>query len=88
MADNNLKDLENKIKQAKQQTEDNNLQNKSEVRHANQGMKIASEIIMSPVAGGLLGFLLDKQFETLPLFLLIFVFLGMAVGIYRAYTME
>ena len=53
-----------------------------------QGMRIASEIIASPVAGGILGYLIDSLFGTHPAALIIMIVLGIVAGFYRAYKLS
>lgn len=45
-----------------------------------QAFKIAAELIAGLVFGGALGWFLDKQFGTLPIFLVVFVVLGLSAG--------
>lgn len=45
----------------------------------------AYEVVIAPLFFGFLGFLLDKHFDTLPIFSLILFFVGFAAGVYSAW---
>ncbi len=47
--------------------------------------RIATEIIVAPLFFGFIGYLLDGQFGTVPLWSLILFFGGFATGIYNAW---
>ncbi len=47
--------------------------------------RIGVELVAGLVVGGGIGWLLDKLFGTLPLFLILFFFLGSAAGILNVY---
>ena len=49
------------------------------------GMRISIEMVVSVVAGGGLGLLIDKMLDTGPIFMIIFVFLGFAAGLMNTY---
>ena len=49
------------------------------------GFRVLSEFVAGVIAGGVLGWLLDKWFSTLPLFLLVFGALGTAAGFMNVY---
>ncbi len=46
----------------------------------NEGLRAGIELIGSTVGGGVLGYALDTLFDTRPLFLLVFLCLGIAAG--------
>jgi ATP synthase protein I len=46
-----------------------------------QAFRIAAELIAGLVFGGALGWFLDRQFDTLPLMLVLFVMIGFAAGL-------
>jgi ATP synthase protein I len=46
-----------------------------------QAFRIAAELIAGLVFGGVLGWFLDRQFNTMPLMLVLFVMLGFAAGL-------
>ena len=45
------------------------------------GQQVLGHLIGAPFAGGFLGWLLDRGFGTLPVFTLLFLFVGFGVGI-------
>lgn len=47
-------------------------------------MRLATELLVGVFGGGLIGWLLDRWLGTLPLFLVVFLLLGMAAGILNA----
>ncbi len=49
------------------------------------GFRVLSEFVAGVLAGGFLGWLLDKWFSTSPLFLLVFGALGTAAGFMNVY---
>ena len=51
------------------------------------GMRVLSEFVGGVIAGGGLGWLLDKLFSTQPLFLIVFIGLGTATGFWNVYRM-
>lgn len=85
-----LKDLDSRLKaaQAKRQAERDRLEG-TKGRPATSGMglgfRIAMDILAALVVGVGLGLLLDRWLDTLPLFLIVFLFMGGAAGILNAY---
>ena len=51
------------------------------------GMRVISEFVGGVIAGGGVGWLLDKLFSTQPLFLIVFIGLGTATGFWNVYRM-
>jgi ATP synthase protein I len=45
------------------------------------GQLVMSHLVGAPLGGGIFGWLLDKWFETRPWLMLVFMFLGFAVGV-------
>ncbi|CAN5133440.1 MAG: AtpZ/AtpI family protein [Pseudomonadota bacterium] len=45
------------------------------------GQQVLGHLVGAPFAGGFLGWLIDKWFGTLPIFMLLFLFVGFGVGI-------
>ncbi len=52
-----------------------------------KAMRASSELAAGVIVGGGLGYLLDKQFGTLPIFLIIFLMVGMAAGFLNLYKL-
>jgi ATP synthase protein I len=49
------------------------------------GLRISIEFVVTTAVGGIIGYYLDTQLGTLPLLLIIFIFLGFAAGIMNVY---
>ncbi len=49
------------------------------------GMRVTSELVANVLVGTLLGWQIDKWFDTSPIFLLIFLLLGVASGFWNVY---
>ena len=74
-----LEDLKTRLKIAKSKYE----KPKNEKRGIFLGnaFKLGTELVAAVVVGTIIGFILDNWFDTKPLFILIFFFVGFAAGI-------
>lgn len=84
----NIENLEKRLEAAqKDYAQDYNPKPKHLARAENMniGARAGVELIGGMLGGGLLGYLLDKGFETSPIFFLIFIILGVIVGFYNIY---
>lgn len=52
-----------------------------------KAMRASSELAAGVIVGGGIGYLLDRQFGTLPIFLIIFLMVGMAAGFLNLYKL-
>jgi ATP synthase protein I len=52
-----------------------------------QGLRVASELVAGVLAGGLIGYLLDRQFSTAPWLMLLCLLLGSAGGMNNVYKL-
>jgi ATP synthase protein I len=88
--DNDIEALKQKI-EAQQKSDGTSVQNLQSVptdeqsQYNSQGVRAGSELVVSIVAGGLIGFGLDKALETQPFFLILFLFLGVLTGFWNIY---
>ncbi len=75
-----LRALETKIKQAKQAEPTVNHMKKdySQAQHA---WRMVTELVAGMLIGFVIGYGLDYAFGTMPIFLVIFIFLGFAAGV-------
>ncbi len=75
-----LSELDDDIDQARgrRTNEESNRQRSSAIGYA---FRLAIELVVGVCFGGFVGWLLDKWFETTPIFLLVFFILGLAAGI-------
>ena len=82
----NLKEISTRLKIAK-----NNIKKVKEkntgVNAASFGkaLKISTELVASVVVGSTIGFLLDNWFDTKPLLIICFFFMGVAAGILNVF---
>lgn len=51
------------------------------------GLRAGSDLVAGVLVGSGIGWLLDRQFDLSPLFLIIFMMLGMAAGFWNIYRM-
>lgn len=79
--DDDIKQLEDKIKAAKSEQEEKNKPSADEKAGVHAGLELAGAIILPT----LVGYWLDLQFETLPLFMISLFFLGTFTGFYNVY---
>ena len=49
------------------------------------GVQVGIELVAGVIGGGLIGYWLDRWFETWPILFLVFFFLGAAAGMLNAY---
>ena len=78
----NLKEIDIRLKIAKKRIDDNkrrnNLSNTSLVGNA---FKISTELVVTVVVAGIMGFILDSWFDTKPLLIICFFIIGVVAGI-------
>lgn len=79
----NLDDLQKKIKAAQHKLEPEPENNSKVSEGLNTGMRILTELIGTIGISGLIGYGLDKWFGTAPIFLLIFLLLGIITVFYN-----
>ncbi|MCJ8323179.1 MAG: AtpZ/AtpI family protein [Hyphomicrobiales bacterium] len=78
---NKLKDFDEKLKRAKKPKQ---VKEKSEHNQAmSNAYKYATELLAGFAIGAVMGWSLDKWLETKPLFMIMFIFLGAAAGIFN-----
>ena len=75
-------DFKTRLKIAKSKIE-KKLQSDSEKKGSFMGsaFKLGTELVAAVAVGTIIGFILDNWFDTKPLFILIFFFVGFAAGI-------
>lgn len=83
--DPKLKKLDEELKAARQEFEDD-YNPKSEVdENVNVGARAGVELVGAIIGGALVGYGIDSYFETKPIFFFIFIFLGVITGFYNIY---
>ena len=80
---NLLDNLDTKIKSVEKKLTDNlNDNTNTKYKEYSNGIKILVELLLGFLIGGFLGYYIDVMLGTIPIFLLIFIFLGGISGIY------
>ena len=79
---NELSDKITNIKKEEKLKEDRSSNSYTGLAHA---FKIVSELFANVLVGGCIGWSLDYFFNTKPIFLIIFLIIGMISGIYTSY---
>jgi len=78
----NLKEISIRLKIAKKKIETAKEKNTgSNAASLGKALKISTELVAAVVVGSTIGFLLDNWFDTKPLLLICFFFMGVAAGI-------
>lgn len=85
MQNNHLDDKVRKIEQGIDALKNNESKISESAKDKLQGEKAFAEIVGGLIFGVVFGLMLDKYFNTKPLFLIIFVILGLAGSIYSIY---
>ena len=84
----NLKEISTRLKIAKKKIAKNN-QKKGSSNAASLGkaLKISTELVAAVVVGTTIGFLLDSWFDTKPLLIICFFFMGVTAGILNVFKL-
>jgi len=81
-----LKEISTRLKIAKQNIKRDEKKNRgSNAASLGKALKISTELVASVVVGSTIGFLLDNWFDTKPLLLICFFFMGVAAGILNVF---
>ena len=82
----NIKEISTRLKIAKKNTKKNIEKNKgSNAASFGKALKISTELVAAVVVGSTIGFLLDNWFDTKPLLVICFFFIGVAAGILNVF---
>lgn len=84
---NDLNDLQSRIRQARSEGvgDDPPVPPSKETQNRNQGVKAGTELVSSMVAGGIMGYAIDKWLETGPWGFMICLILGIIAGFWTLY---
>ena len=74
-----LKEISTRLKISKKKIKKEN--RGSNVASLGKALKISTELVAAVVVGSTIGFLLDSWFDTKPLLIICFFFIGVAAGI-------
>ena len=83
----NLKEISTRLEIAKKKIKKNRIKKNTDTNAASLGkaLKISTELVASVVVGSTLGYILDSWFDTKPLLMIIFFFIGVAAGILNVF---
>lgn len=77
--------LDEKISNFEKKFMDKPEQTESFGSHPSSSTRVGYELLIATFFFGFIGFMLDKQFGTVPLFTLLLFFVGFATGVYNAW---
>ena len=78
----NLKEISTRLEIAKKKIKNDGVKNRGRnAASLAKAFKISTELVAAVVVGTILGFILDNWFDTKPLFIICFFFLGVTAGI-------
>jgi len=82
-----LKEISTRLEIAKKKIKKNQIKKNTDTNAASLGkaLKIGTELVASVVVGATLGYILDSWFDTKPLLMIIFFFIGVAAGILNVF---
>ncbi|HER26679.1 MAG TPA: AtpZ/AtpI family protein [Rhodospirillales bacterium] len=84
-----LKDLDNRLKQARQEGKIGAPENRpggtGDASGFSMAMRVGSELVSALIVGVVIGLLLDNWLDTGPWFFVLFFFLGAAAGVLNVY---
>jgi len=82
----NLKEISTRLEIAKKNIKDDSENNeRSNAASLGKALKISTEFVASVVVGTTIGFLLDNWFDTKPLLIICFFFIGVAAGVINVF---
>ena len=81
-----FKEISTRLKIAKKKFKESTDRNTgSNVTSIGKALKISTELVAAVVVGSTIGFLLDSWFDTKPLLIICFFFMGVAAGILNVF---
>ena len=81
-----LKEISTRLKIAKKNTKNKQQKNRgSNAASLGKALKISTELVAAVLVGTTIGFLLDSRFDTKPLLIICFFFMGVAAGILNVF---
>ena len=82
----NLKEISTRLEIAKKNIKEVEEKNRgSNATSLGKALKISTELVAAVVVGSTIGFLLDNWFDTKPLLIICFFFMGVAAGILNVF---
>jgi ATP synthase protein I len=86
--DPRLDSLDMQLKQVRKAEAERTGQEVPPAKGMRQGNRVLTELIAGPAGGALIGWLLDRLFDTAPALLLVCMFLGIAVAFRNIYRIS
>jgi len=84
----NLKEISTRLEIAKKKIEKNDQkEGSSNAASLGKALKISTELVAAVVVGTTIGFLLDSWFDTKPLLIICFFFMGVTAGILNVFKL-
>ena len=81
-----IKEISARLEIAKRNIKKGQIKNKSSnAASLGKALKISTELVAAVVVGSTIGFLLDNWFDTKPLLIICFFFMGVAAGILNVF---
>ena len=81
-----FKEISTRLEIAKKKIKKQQIKNNgSNVASLGKALKISTELVAAVVVGATLGFILDSWFDTKPLLIICFFFMGVAAGILNVF---
>jgi ATP synthase protein I len=62
-------------------------QDEESAREMSVSMRLGMELLAGLITGGIVGYFFDSIFNTMPLFLIVFIFLGAMAGFWTVYKL-
>ena len=82
----NLKEISTRLEIAKKKIKNiQKINERSNASSLGKALKISTELVAAVVVGSTIGFLLDSWFDTKPLLVICFFFMGVAAGILNVF---
>lgn len=85
MTGDNIDNLEKRLKEAQEDYRAEYEPPTTDEKSINDGARAGVELVGATLGGGLIGWGLDKLFDTSPILFLIFIILGVITGFYNVY---
>ncbi len=87
-SDSRLDSLESQLKQVRQAEDIRTGKARKPAKGMRQGHRVLTELVAGPAGGALMGWLLDRIFNTAPWLMLACIFLGIAVAFVNIYRIS
>ena len=79
-----LKGIDKKLKTAQEQLREDEVSEENTESHLGSGGNAGAEFLAYVISGGIIGYALDRFFDSLPLGTILLIIVGFALGVQRA----